>query len=137
MDIDALADAWKAAARDRKALPQLLSHYHRDIHFRDPLQETQGIDAFGRATGRFLKMARGLELDIEDAIDGGDSGLLVWRMAFSPPLGPSLQFDGTSHLRMADGAIRHQRDYWDLADTLVGSVPGGRTIWRRLLEPIV
>lgn len=137
MDIDALADAWKAVALDRAAIPQLLAHYHRDIHFRDPLQEQQGIDAFGRSTARFLKMARGLELDIEDAIDGGESGLLVWRMAFSPPLGPSLQVDGTSHLRTVDGAIRHQRDYWDLADSVVASVPGGRRLWRKLVEPLV
>jgi len=49
MHLDALAAAWKTAARDRATLTELLGRYHRDIHFRDPLQETHGIDAFGHA----------------------------------------------------------------------------------------
>lgn len=137
MDIEALIEAWKTAARDRGELGALLTRYHRDIHFRDPLQETQGIDAFGHAMGRFLKMARGLEIAIEDSIDGGDSAVMVWRMAFSPPLGPPMQVDGMSHLRAEGGLVRYQRDYWDLADSMVGAVPGGRRLWRALLSPVV
>ena len=63
--------------------------------------------------------------------------MMVWRMAFSPPLGPPMQVDGTSHLRTQDGLVGHQRDYWDLTDSVVGSVPGGRRRWRALLSPFV
>ena len=135
--IDPVVRGWLAVAEDPARLDELLRHYHPDIHFRDPMQEVRGIDGFRGAMEGLVDNARELTIDFEDVVGDGPSAVLVWRMDLRPALGPALQIDGTSHLRFEGPKVVHQRDYWDLADSLAGTVPGLRRAWRALLSPLV
>ena len=133
--IDPLIQSWLLVAEDGSKLDELLAQYHPEVHFRDPMQEVRGLAAFRETMDSFRDGAKALEIDFEDVVAVGSSAVLVWRMDLTPKVGPALQIDGTSHLRFEDGLVVYQRDYWDLADSLVSIFPGLRRAWRALMKP--
>lgn len=117
----------------RAALEELLRLYHPDVRFRDPLQETRGLPAFRKAMVGFVRLARGLRVEVEDGARGGDTIFLRWTMRFRPGRAPaSIAIEGVSHLRLRDGLIVDHRDYWDLLESLAESMPLAAAAWRRL-----
>jgi hypothetical protein len=57
-------------------------------------------------------------------------------MRLRPKIGPLLEVDGVSHLRLEGGKVRRHRDYWDLATLFASGIPGGERLLRLALRPL-
>ena len=114
------------------ALERLAKLYAADMVFRDPLQTLHGRDAFMAMNRRILGRAARLSFDVTDAVGARGSIFLSWTMVFEPRRGPRIVFAGATHLRVRDGLITEQRDYWDLLSSFAASVPVLRSLYASL-----
>lgn len=114
------------------AIERLTPRYDRDMIFRDPLQTLHGRDAFLAMNRRILGRARRLSFEVSDAVGGQGSVFLAWKMLYEPRLGPTLVFEGASHLRVKGGLVVEQRDYWDLLSSVAQSIPFVRHVYASL-----
>jgi hypothetical protein len=111
--------------------------YADDVVFQDPMQRTEGIDAFVHAMDSLLKMSRRLSFHVMSAAGTDEEMFLVWTMKMTPRRGPTVTIDGMSHLRSREGKISYHRDYWDLANGIASAVPGGERVLRAVMKPFV
>jgi ketosteroid isomerase-like protein len=116
------------------ALATIPELYAEDMTFRDPIQEVHGRDAFVEVTRRLIDRARTLEVDVHDCAHSDDTLFIAWTMQVALPVGPRVTFEGVSRLGLDDGRIKSQRDYFDLLGSMLGTVPGLRTVYRTILR---
>ena len=114
------------------AIDRLGTLYDPHVVFRDPLQTLHGRDAFLAMNRRILARARRLSFEVSDAVGGRGSVFLAWTMFYEPRLGPKLVFHGTTHVRVKDGRVVEQRDYWDLLSSVAQSLPFVRNAYATL-----
>lgn len=118
--VDALADLYDPAVR-----------------FADPVQQTDGRDAFLEANRRLVRRTRVLSFEIHDQAVTNENIFLTWTMHLAMKLGPELVEDGVTHLRISDGRVVEHRDFWDITAFLSSAVPGGRRLLRAAFKPFV
>ncbi|AUX45938.1 uncharacterized protein SOCE26_074400 [Sorangium cellulosum] len=111
-------------AEGASALPDFLALYDEAVHFQDPLQTIDGLEAYGEMNRRSLEKARLIQVEVGDRIARDGVLFVAWTMRFSPRLGPTMSFSGVSHLRARGGKIVAHRDYFDVVSGAVSAVPG-------------
>jgi limonene-1,2-epoxide hydrolase len=100
----------------------MLPYYDDEIHFRDSVQEIRGIRDFAAMTRRLAQRSKGLEFLVHDAVMDGDLAFVEWEMVISYKRYPKTSIYGASRLRLKDGKVIEQRDYYDLWGDILRNV---------------
>jgi len=100
------------------------------------MQVTTDVEAFIATTARLINRARVLSFSVHAVVGTDDEFFFTWTMRFAFKVGPVAQVDGASHFRARDGRVVMHRDYWDLANLLATTVPGGQQVLRAMVRPL-
>ncbi len=135
---DTLADMFEAVSPgDTAAVEALRPYYHPAIRFTDPLQHTEGLEAFLEANRRLVARTRVLSFTMHERVGSGDHVFLTWTMRLAMRIGPTLQEEGVTHLRCEGGKVIEHRDFWDIAALVTSVLPGGPRLLRAAFKPFV
>lgn len=105
--------------------------YSPSVHFQDPTQEHQGIDAYIEAQDGLLKRCDDVVLEPHAVAITGDTAFVEWTMGLKIK-GIEFIYPGTTRLHFdAEGRIDDHRDYFDFVGPTFGPVPliGGFVRW--------
>ncbi len=105
--------------------------YTDDVHFQDPTQERNGIEAYLAAQDGLLKRCDDIYLMPGAIALTGDTAFVEWEMGLKIR-GIEFVYPGATRLHFgADGRIDDHRDYFDFVLPTFGPVPliGGFTRW--------
>jgi hypothetical protein len=105
--------------------------YAADVHFQDPTQEHQGIEAYLQAQEGLLKRCDDVVLTPAAIAITGDTAFVEWEMGLKIK-GIEFVYPGVSRLRFnAAGLISDHRDYFDFVGPTFAPVPlvGGFVRW--------
>jgi len=111
--------------------------YATDVHFRDPMQEVRGRDAFIQVNRSLAKKSRSLRFEVTDTSGDDERFYLHWKLAMRPILGPELHVEGVSRFLAAGGRVVEHLDFWDLGELMASPLPGGRRLVHALCKPFV
>jgi steroid Delta-isomerase len=130
---DRIREILLAFERSREeAVDRLTEVYDRDVVFQDPLQTLHGRDAFLAMNRRIVLRSRRLAFDVKEAVGSGSSVFMAWVMDYQPRIGPTIVFEGVTHLRVKGDLVVFHRDYWDLLSSVAESVPLVRRVYASL-----
>lgn len=110
---------------------QWRAFYADDVHFQDPTQERNGIEAYLAAQEGLLKRCDDVYLVPGAIALTGETGFVEWVMGLKIR-GIEFVYPGVTRLHFdADGRIDDHRDYFDFVLPTFGPVPlvGGFTRW--------
>jgi limonene-1,2-epoxide hydrolase len=134
---DRLAAALLAVRPDNpSALEGLATMYADNVHFRDPIQELDGIEAFLDMNTRLLKRMRSLTWQVHRALGDDRYAVLEWSMQATTKLHVKLDVDGTTVVHAHDGKIIDHRDYWDLGEMMASPLPFGLRMLHAVRRPL-
>jgi hypothetical protein len=105
--------------------------YDEAVHFTDPTQERQGLEAYIVAQEGLLQRCDDVFLEPGAVALSGDTAFVEWTMGLKIK-GLEFLYPGTSRLRLgADGRIVDHRDYFDFVGPTFTPVPlvGGFVRW--------
>jgi hypothetical protein len=105
--------------------------YDEAVHFTDPTQERQGLEAYIVAQEGLLQRCDDVFLEAGAVALSGDTAFVEWTMGLKIK-GIEFIYPGTSRLRLgADGRIIDHRDYFDFVGPTFTPVPlvGGFVRW--------
>jgi hypothetical protein len=105
--------------------------YSPTVHFQDPTQERQGIEAYITAQEGLLKRCDDVMLQAKAIAISGDAAFVEWEMGLKIR-GIEFLYPGVSRLHFdADGRIDDHRDYFDFVGPTFTPVPvvGGFVRW--------
>ena len=125
-----LARAYEALRRDN--LAELLSLYADQAFFKDPFNEVRGRAETGRVFAHMFEQLDQPRFTVNQGMAQGDSGFLLWELAFVRQSGEPMRICGASHLRFdADGLVVAHRDFWDPMEEIFAKLPmlGPVTRW--------
>lgn len=112
----------------------ILPYYHKDIHFRDSVQELHGKDDFVAMTERLAQRSKDLKMNIVNAVTQDNVYFLEWEMTIKFKKNPSSVLYGASRIRVNDeGKITEQRDYYDLWGDIFDNIPRFGKAYRRFM----
>lgn len=112
----------------------MLPYYAEDIHFRDSVQELRGMRAFRAMTERLARRSKQLRFIIHSGLMEGDRAFIEWEMVITYKKFPSASVHGASRLRLRDGKIAEQRDYYDLWGDIFDRIPLWSRAYRRFMK---
>jgi hypothetical protein len=110
---------------------QWRSLYDWDVHFTDPTQERQGLEAYIVAQQGLMQRCDDVFLEPGAVALSGDTAFVEWTMGLKIK-GIEFVYPGTTRLRFgADGKIVEHRDYFDFVGPTFAPVPlvGGFVRW--------
>ncbi|CAB5711353.1 Ketosteroid isomerase-related protein [Delftia tsuruhatensis] len=125
-----LARAYEALRRDN--LAELLSLYADQAFFKDPFNEVHGRAETGRVFAHMFEQLDQPRFTVNQGMAQGDSGFLLWELAFVRQSGEPMCICGASHLQFdADGLVVAHRDFWDPMEEIFAKLPmlGPVTRW--------
>lgn len=105
--------------------------YDEEVHFTDPTQERQGLEAYIVAQEGLLQRCDDVFLEPGAMALSGDTAFVEWTMGLKIK-GIEFIYPGTSRLRLgADGRVIDHRDYFDFVGPTFTPVPlvGGFVRW--------
>jgi len=105
--------------------------YADDVHFTDPTQERQGIDAYILAQDGLMQRCDDVFLETESVVVNGETAFVEWRMGLKIK-GIEFIYPGATRLSFnPDGKIGDHRDYFDFVGPTFAPVPviGGLVRW--------
>ena len=105
--------------------------YAEDVHFIDPTQERQGIEAYIKAQDGLMQRCDDVFLETSNVSVTGELAFVEWRMGLKIK-GVEFIYPGTTRLVFGrDGRIVKHRDYFDFVGPTFGPVPilGSLTRW--------
>lgn len=105
--------------------------YDGDVHFQDPTQERQGLEAYIVAQEGLIQRCDDVFLEPGAVALSGDTAFVEWTMGLKIK-GIEFVYPGTTRLRFgADGKIVEHRDYFDFVGPTFAPVPlvGGFVRW--------
>ncbi len=105
--------------------------YAQDVHFIDPTQERQGIEAYIKAQDGLIQRCDDVFLETSNVSVTGELAFVEWRMGLKIK-GVEFIYPGTTRLVFGrDGRIVKHRDYFDFVGPTFGPVPilGSLTRW--------
>jgi limonene-1,2-epoxide hydrolase len=112
----------------------ILPYYHKDIRFRDSVQELHGKDDFVAMTERLAQRSKDLKMNIVNAVTQDNVYFLEWEMTIKFKKNPSSVLYGASRIRVNDeGKITEQRDYYDLWGDIFDNIPRFGKAYRRFM----
>lgn len=117
---------------------QWRSVYDPKVHFQDPTQERQGIEAYITAQEGLMRRCDDIFLEPGAVALSGDTAFVEWTMGLKIR-GIEFVYPGTTRLRIgADGKIVEHRDYFDFIGPTFMPLPvvGGfvRWLYRRFVS---
>ncbi|MCP9820963.1 nuclear transport factor 2 family protein [Synechococcus sp. Cruz-9H2] len=112
--------------------------YDTNVHFQDPTQERQGIEAYIDAQEGLMRRCDDVYLVPGAVAISGETAFVEWTMGLKIK-GIEFVYPGTTRLRIgADGKIVEHRDYFDFVGPTFEPVPvlGGfvRWLYRRFVS---
>ncbi|PZV04963.1 MAG: transcriptional regulator [Cyanobium sp.] len=112
--------------------------YDANVHFQDPTQEKQGIEAYIDAQEGLMRRCDDVFLVPGAVALSGETAFVEWTMGLKIK-GIEFIYPGTTRLRLgADGRIVEHRDYFDFVGPTFEPVPvvGGfvRWLYRRFVS---
>jgi len=105
--------------------------YDEEVHFTDPTQERQGLEAYIVAQEGLLQRCDDVFLEPGAVALSGDTAFVEWTMGLKIK-GIEFIYPGTNRLRLgADGRVIDHRDYFDFVGPTFTPVPlvGGFVRW--------
>ncbi len=105
--------------------------YDENVHFQDPAQERQGLNAYIVAQEGLMQRCDDVFLEPGAVALSGDTAFVEWTMGLKIK-GIEFVYPGTTRLRFgADGKIVEHRDYFDFVGPTFAPVPlvGGFVRW--------
>lgn len=97
--------------------------YAEDVHFQDPTQEHQGIEAYLKAQDGLLQRCDDVCLVPGAQAMEGEVAFIEWQMGLKIK-GIEFLYPGTTVLRLnGEGKICDHRDYFDFVAPTFGPVP--------------
>jgi hypothetical protein len=105
--------------------------YDAKVHFQDPTQEKQGIEAYIKAQEGLMRRCDDVFLTPGAVALSGETAFVEWTMGLKIK-GIEFIYPGTTRLRIgADGKIVEHRDYFDFVGPTFEPVPvlGGFVRW--------
>jgi hypothetical protein len=117
--------------KDVETVEKMRPLYSEQVRFEDPVQLVQGVDHFIAANRRLVEMARVFKFVVHDAAQTQTHGFLSWTMEWATRWTPVTHLEGVSRLRLHDGKIVDQRDYWDSVEGALGTIPKVLTAYKR------
>jgi limonene-1,2-epoxide hydrolase len=111
------------ADKDKPDWEGILPYYHKDIVFTDSVQKIRGIGKFAAMTRRLLKRSRNMEFRVHNSVMKGDLIFMEWEMVISYGVYPKSSVFGASRVRLRDGKVVEQRDYYDLWGDIFDNIP--------------
>jgi limonene-1,2-epoxide hydrolase len=112
----------------------ILPYYHRDIFFKDSIQEVHGIEEFTNMTERLTKRSKNLSFIIHSSTMDQDKIFMEWEMIIAYKKYPSSSIFGASRITLEDGKITEQRDYYDLWGDIFDNIPFIKKPYRRFMQ---
>lgn len=117
-------------------LDALAGIYHPKVIFEDPVGTHEGLPALASYFRKLLKSCVQCEFVIRHQQFSGADAWLNWTMIFSHKRlngGDPIHVDGGSVLRIREGRVVFQRDYYDMGSMVYEQIPVlGRLIrWLR------
>ena len=108
-----------------ESLAEISTYVTEDVCFKDPFNETCGVDAMSQVFRHMFEKVQGIKFEVHEMLAEGSVCLMAWR--FEGRLSGKLwSFCGTSVIRFAeDGRVAEHIDHWD----------AGREFYERL--PII
>ena len=112
----------------------ILPYYDENIHFKDTVQEIQGIKEFAAMTRRLAKRSRHLEMVVHSSSMQENLIFVEWEMIISYKRYPRSSLFGISRVTLQDGKIIDQRDYYDLWGDIFDSIKFFARGYRRFMR---
>ena len=105
--------------------------YDENVHFQDPTQERQGLDAYIVAQEGLMQRCDDVFLEPGAVAVSGETAFVEWTMGLKIK-GIEFVYPGATRLRFgSDGKIVEHRDYFDFVGPTFAPVPlvGGFVRW--------
>jgi predicted ester cyclase len=106
-----------------ETLAEISAYVTDDVRFKDPFNDTRGVDAMSRVFRHMFENVEDVNFDIHEMLAEGSVCLMAWH--FGGKLsGKSWNFDGTSIIRFAeDGRVVEHIDHWDAGRNFYEHLP--------------
>lgn len=121
-----LAELWERTYNEsgHPDWSHLLPYYADDIHFKDTVQEINGISAFREMVERLVRRSRDLQMKVLNAMLVDQIAFVEWEMTLTFRKTRRATISGLSRLRLnAEGKIVDQHDLYDLWGTIFTNIP--------------
>jgi hypothetical protein len=113
----------------------ILPYYDENIHFRDSVQELQGIEEFVAMTRRLTDRSKDLSMNIIRVVQKDRDFFIEWEMTIKFKKNPSSVIYGSSRVTLnEEGKIIEQRDYYDLWGDIFDNIPRFGKAYRRFMK---
>ncbi|MDP0492250.1 MAG: nuclear transport factor 2 family protein [Verrucomicrobiota bacterium JB023] len=112
------------------SLGKLDDHYTRDIDFRDPINQGDGIDDLQAIFADLFKQLDNIRMDVTSSQGDEREAFLRWNMYYEFR-GKKRELPGVSFFLFAkDGRVMRQEDFWDASSGVFEEFPGLATLIR-------
>lgn len=113
----------------------ILPYYHKDIYFRDSIQELHGMEEFQAMTVRLTDRSKDLTMKIVRTAQQDKDIFIEWEMTITFRKNPNSVMYGSSRVTLNDeGKIIEQRDYYDLWGDIFDNIPRFGKAYRRFMR---
>ncbi|HEY9808140.1 MAG TPA: DUF2358 domain-containing protein [Halomicronema sp.] len=101
---------------------QTYSIYAKDVYFKDPLNEFQGVNRYKQMIGFIKRWFIDVRMDLYEIKQDNEKILTRWMLSWNAPLPwkPRMEISGWSELKVVEGLIVSHIDYWDCSVWDVG-----------------
>ncbi|MCA1949340.1 MAG: nuclear transport factor 2 family protein [Treponema sp.] len=115
----------------------IIPYYDEAIHFRDCIQEVQGLKNFRELTERLTKRSQDLSMAIKNAVMQDRLIYMEWEMTILFRNTRSSVVYGASRILLNErGKIVDQRDYYDLWGDIFDNIPGFNRMYRSFMRRV-
>lgn len=122
----AFKQLYRQLSRDTLTRELLLTAYHADIQFTDPLHSITGVDAMQHYFAELYSNIIDCEFEFHDEYFANDTAIICWTMHYRHPHlrgGKTITVSGNSQLRFDSNGIYWQRDFVDMGAMLYEHIP--------------
>lgn len=104
-------------------LKDIHQHVHSDVHFRDPFNDVQGIDAMRAVLDDMFENISDIKFVIADQLTSGRVTVITWTLS-GVLLKKPWSVEGASRLAFdTDGLLTEHIDFWDAGAGLYEHLP--------------
>ncbi len=113
----------------------IIPFYHKDVIFRDTVQQINGIEEFEAMTQRLTARSKNLKMKLINTMFQGNIVFIEWEMTIGFKKYPDSIMYGCSRLTLTEeGKIIYQRDYYDLWGDIFDNIPRFGKIYRNFMH---
>ena len=136
-DVEILRELWTKTynTEGKPDWSHILPYYHKDVYFRDSIQEIHGMEEFVAMTERLTERSKDLKMKVVRAVRQDNIFFVEWEMTITFRKNPSSVLYGASRLTVNDeGKITEQRDYYDLWGDIFDNIPRFGRAYRKFMK---